>query len=99
LAAKADLFSFSGASMPITNDQLQAIQARVAKLVADKTDADAKTQISNQADTASAQASATAAQAKLDEASADALATSDLTDLSSYLDSLVAAPPVVPAPV
>lgn len=78
--------------MPITNEQLAAIQAKVAKLVTDKTDADSKTQASNAADTALATASATANQAKLDEAAADSLATSDLTDLSAYLDSLVAPP-------
>ncbi len=79
--------------MPITTEQLQAIQDKVKQLVADKTDADDKTQRSNEADTDAAQANAVAAQAKLDEAAADALATADLTDLSAYLDSLVAPPP------
>lgn len=83
--------------MTITQEQLKQIQDKVAQLVSDKTDADAKTQTSNQADTSAAQANATAAQAKLDEAAADAKASSDLTDLSAYLDSLVA-PALTPTP-
>ncbi len=82
--------------MPISSEQLQAIQDKVNKLVLDKNDADEKTQNSNAADTAAATANATAAQAKLDEAAADAMATADLTDLSAYLDSLVA-PPATPS--
>ncbi len=84
--------------MPITDAQLAQIQAKVAKLVTDKADADAKTQTSNQADTAAAASNALAAQAKLDEAAADALATTDLGDLASFIDSLVAPPPQPPSP-
>lgn len=81
----------------ITTQQLQAIQDKVAKLVADKTDADAKTSASNAADTAAAQATAIAAQAKLDESAADSLATADLLDLQSFVDGLASPPvPVVP---
>lgn len=78
--------------MPITDDQLAQIQAKVAALVADKADADEKTAASNAADTAAKTADAAAAQAKLDEAAADAKATADLTDLSQFIDSLVAPP-------
>ena len=76
----------------ITTEQLQTIQAKVAVLVADKADADAKTQASNQADTAAASANAIAAQAKLDEAAADAKASSDLADLQAFIDGLAGNP-------
>lgn len=76
----------------ITDDQVAQIVGKVNKLVADKADADAKTTASNTADASAKAADAVAAQAKLDEQTADSLTTADLTDLSSFLDSLVAPP-------
>lgn len=81
----------------VTDDDLKALQAKVAQLVADKADADAKTQASNAADTAAAQAAAVASQAKLDESAADAKASADLTDLVSFVESLAGAPMPPPA--
>jgi len=74
--------------MPITNEQIQELQAMVTKLVADKADADAKTAASHQKDTEATVANAAASQAKLEEAAADALANADLSDLRSFVDSL-----------
>lgn len=90
--------------MPITNDQIAQIQQMVQTLVADKGDADAKSQAANAADTVVAQSQAklsqdqaASAQAKLDEAAADAKATADLTALEQYLKGLVEPTPA-PAP-
>ncbi len=79
----------------VTDDQVKQLQGMVQELVEDKNDADAKTQISNDADTAEKQAAAIAAQAKLDEAAADAKASAKLADIVTFVDSLVApdAPP------
>lgn len=88
--------------MPITDSQLASIQEKVATLVADKADADAKTQAANTAVNAAKIADAAAAQANLDEAAADAKAGADLQDLSNFIDGLVGAPavpPAMPAPV
>ena len=74
--------------MPVTNEDIQQLQAMVQVLVADKADADQKTQASNAADTAAQQAAAVAAQAKLDEAAADAKASQDLSDLRTFIDGL-----------
>lgn len=81
----------------ISTEQLAQLQQMVTTLVTDKTDADAKTQASNTADTAAAQAAATAAQAKLDEATADAKTTTDLTSLQLFIDSLAGPPTPPPA--
>jgi hypothetical protein len=72
----------------ITVQELTQLKALVDKIVADKGDADAKTQLSNVADTAAAQANAAAAQAKLDESTADALVASDFNDLKTFVDGL-----------
>lgn len=83
----------------ITAEQLQALRGKVEKLVTDKGDADVKTQASNTADTAAAQANAAASQAKLDESAADALVATDLSELATFIDGLAAAPaaPVPPS--
>lgn len=81
----------------VTDDQLKQLQDKVALLVADKADADAKTQASNAADTAAAQANAAASQAKLDESTADAKASADLLDLMTFVDGLASTPPQVAA--
>jgi len=87
----------------ITTEQLAQLQAKVATLVADKADADAKTAASNTADTAATQANAAAAQAKLDEQTADSKASADLLDLQAFIDGLEnplpPPPPPAPAPV
>lgn len=89
--------------MPLSNEQVTAIQDKVAKLVADKGVADKKTADANAADTAVAQAEAAKAQAtavqsqaKLDEAAAGAVVNSDLKDLERYLEALLS-PPTPPA--
>ena len=79
-------------AVPITPEVLQTIKDMVKKLSDDTDDANVKTQLSNDADTAAKLADAKAAQAKLDEAVADALVSTDLTDLTHYLDSLVTTP-------
>ena len=76
----------------ITAEQLQQLQDKVAQLVTDKGDADQKTQASNVADTAAAQANAVAAQAKLDEAAADGKVNADLGDLQAFIDGLAVSP-------
>jgi hypothetical protein len=75
-------------AMPITDADLKTLQDKFTKLVADKSDADAKTQASNTADTAAAVTAAAAAQAKLDEAAADGLVNADVADLKSFIDGL-----------
>lgn len=82
----------------ITNEQLDELKAIVLQLVADKADADAKTLASNKADTEAAQANAQATQAKLEEAAADTLVTTAVTDLRSFIDTLNAPPTEGPAP-
>ena len=72
----------------ITDQQIEQLKAKVATLVADKTDEDAKTAASNTADTAASQAAAVAAQAKQDEASAQQKTGTDLADLRSFIDGL-----------
>lgn len=72
----------------VTDEQLSQLQEMVKALVADKGDADAKTQASNQADTEAATATALAAQAKLQEAEADARASADLQALMHFIDGL-----------
>ena len=67
----------------ITTDQLAQLQQKLQTLVTDKADADAKTQASNQADTALAQAQATSNQARLDEQTADTKVSNDLLDLQA----------------
>lgn len=74
--------------MPITDQELQQLRAKVDALVADKAAADRATQESNAADTTAQQAAAVAAQKKLDEAAADAKAAADLTDLRGFVDGL-----------
>lgn len=76
----------------ITAEQLAQLKTMISNLEQAKGDADAKTQVSNQADTAAAQAAADAAQAKLDEAAADALVTGDLQELVAFVDGLVTPP-------
>ncbi len=82
--------------MPITQDQLVQLQAKVATLVSDRGTADVKTAASNEADAASIAAAAVAAQARLDEASADHAVAADLTDLMLFVDNLAAPVPIVP---
>ena len=82
--------------MSITQDQLKAVQDKVATLVADKQDEDAKTAVSNQADTDAATANAKAAQAKVDEQAASSKTAADLQDLTHLLETLTA-PPAAPA--
>jgi hypothetical protein len=85
-------------TVTITADQLAQLQALVTTLSNDKATADQKTQVSNTADTAAAQANAVAAQAKLDEAAADATVSTDLTNLQGFIDGLVGTPTPTPAP-
>ncbi len=72
----------------VTDEQVKQLQDMVADLVEDKRDADVRTQQSNDADTAAATANALAAQAKLDEAAADAKASAALNDLMKFVDAL-----------
>lgn len=84
----------------ITNEQLQELQRKVTTLVTDRQDADDKTQVSHQKDTALAVAQAEASQAKMDEAAADGKVSTDLTDLQHFIDNIAnpQQPPTDPVP-
>lgn len=80
-------------TMPnLTPDQLNQITAMATQLSTDMTDANGKTAVSNAAD-------ATAAQARIDEANADAKANQTLVTLQTYLDGLVTPPTAPPGDV
>lgn len=90
--------------MAVDQSVIDTILAKVQVLQADKNAADAATASSNSADSVVAvkhseldAAQADAAQKKLDEATADAKATGDLQDLTSYLESLATPPTPPPA--
>jgi peptidoglycan hydrolase CwlO-like protein len=78
----------------ISKEQIDTLKAKVAALVSDKDDADAKTAEANQKNTELVAAQTAAAQANLDEASADSKVTADVTDLEAFVESLVV--PVAP---
>ncbi len=87
------------ADIKITSEQLQALLDQVALVKSDKDDGDAKTAAANAAGTARASAqsaltSATTAesQAILDEQSADHKTTTDLAELDSMIQALLAPP-------
>lgn len=74
--------------MPVTDDQIAQLKAKLDTLIADKATADAATATRVAAGTAADQADAAFHQAQLDEANADATANADLTDLKAFIDSL-----------
>lgn len=74
--------------MPVTDEDLATLKAKLDTLIADKAAADAATATRVSAGTAADQADAAFHQAQLDEANADAKATADLTDLRSFIDGL-----------
>lgn len=81
----------------ISKEQIDTLKAKVAALVSDKDDADAKTAEANAKNTALVAAQTAAAQANLDEASADSKATADLKDLDVFVESLIPTPVAPPA--
>lgn len=82
----------------ITAEQLGKLKDMVAALSADKEIADQKTQASNAADTVAAQANAAAAQAKQEEAAADAKVSDDVTQLEHFIESVAVELPVPSIP-
>jgi len=78
-------------TVPITPDQVAALQAKVQKLVDDQADAVAKTLAGNDAKTALLHAQQASADADLAEANADALVSTDLNDLLSFISSITGA--------
>lgn len=82
----------------ISTDQLATLQAKVADIVTAKGKADDATTAANAAASNLVVAQQKASDAAAAEATADALLTADVQDLTSFVESLVATAPAAPAP-
>lgn len=87
-----------GMPVPITDQQAADLQAKVANLLTDKTDADSKTAASNSAQSALAQAQQAAQDANVAEAAADGKVNVDIQDLLTFVNSLTGGSTPSPAP-